>query len=92
MEVDVDRNQGNRHIPVLQKMVVSNNVDLGGHRWLPTCPPDSKHLFSSLAAFTVFQVLNFQGRFEALNDVFWKFRGQGLPWNSLASSKFVLLR
>jgi len=27
-------------------------------------------LFSSLAVFTVFRVLNFRGRFEALNDIF----------------------
>ena len=47
--------------------------DPGGNRWPPTCPLGSKQLFSSLVVFTVFWVLNFRGRFEALNDIFWQF-------------------
>jgi hypothetical protein len=46
-------------------------VDIGGH---PPFPAGSKQLssnFDNLLFLAVFRVLNFQSRFEALNDVFW---------------------
>jgi hypothetical protein len=45
-------------------------VDIGGH---PPFPAGSKQLFGNfgnLLFLAVFRVLNFQSRFEALNDVF----------------------
>jgi hypothetical protein len=47
------------------------HVDIGGH---PPFPAGSKQLssnFDNLLFLAVFRVLNFQSRFEALNDVFW---------------------
>jgi hypothetical protein len=46
-------------------------VDIGGH---PPFPAGSKKLsrnFDNLLFLAVFRVLNFQSRFEALNNVFW---------------------
>ena len=60
-------------------------VDIGGR---PLVHQAQNKLLSSLA---VFRVLNFRGRFEALNDLFWQFGGQGLPWHALAQSKVALL-
>jgi hypothetical protein len=45
-------------------------------RWISV----ETHLFHGLKKkfpiFAVFQVPNFQGHFEALNDVVWRFQGQ----------------
>jgi len=61
--------------PQTLHIFLCSNTDPSGHRWLPTYPPGSKQLFSSLVIFTVFRVLTFWGRFEALIDTFWKFEG-----------------
>jgi len=71
-------------------MLASCYLDPGGHRWPPTYPPDSKQFFSSLAVFTVFRVLNFWGRFEALNEVFWQFGGQRVAMIYLWPSQKLL--
>ena len=42
-------------------------IDPGGYQWLPTIPLAQNNYFR----LTAFQVPNFRGRFEALNDVFW---------------------
>ena len=49
--------------------------------------------FSTLAVFLpFFRVLNFRGRFEALNDVFWGFGAQEIvKSNDLGQSKIFLL-
>jgi hypothetical protein len=56
-------------------------VDIGGH---PPFPAGSKQLsgnFGNLLFLAVFRVLNFQSRFEALNDVFL---------GMLQSKKFIM--
>jgi hypothetical protein len=47
-------------------------VKIGGHPHFPLAQNNNFHLgrFS-----TVVRVLNFQGRFEALNNVFWAYHG-----------------
>ena len=57
-------------------------MEIGGHPPIPlaqnNCP-----LWQFPSYFsTVFQVPNFWGRFEAMNDVFWRFRGQIIAINS----------
>ena len=51
-------------------------VDIGGHPPIPLgAPPLSLSVFwfrHSLLFLAVYWVLNFQSRFEALNDVFWE--------------------
>ena len=51
-------------------------MDIGGHLPIPLgAPPLSISVFQfrhSLLFLAVFRVLNFQSRFEALNDVFWE--------------------
>ena len=51
-------------------------VDIGGHPPIPLgAPPLSLSVFQFqhyLLFLAVFRVLNFQSRFEALNDVFWE--------------------
>ena len=54
-------------------------MDIGGHPPIPltqnNCP-----LWQFPSYFsTVFRDLNFRGRFEALNDVFWRFGDKWLP-------------
>ena len=56
-------------------------MEIGGHPPIPlaqnNCP-----LWQFPSYFsTVFRVPNFQGRFEALNDVFWRFWGQMVAIN-----------
>ena len=36
---------------------------------------------------TIFHVLNLRGHFEALNDVFWRFRDKWLPLTSIWPTK-----
>jgi hypothetical protein len=51
--------------------LINFQVDISGH---PPFPAGSKQLssnFDNLLFLAVFRVLNFQSRFEALNDVFW---------------------
>jgi hypothetical protein len=50
-------------------------VDIGGHP--PFLAGSKQHFsnFDNLLFLAVFRVLNFQSRFEALNDVFW-----GMLW------------
>ena len=43
------------------------HVDIGSH---PPIPLDQKYYFNSAFFSMIFQVLNFRGHFEALNDVF----------------------
>ena len=57
--------------PLLPKEGGMIQVDIGGR---PLVHLAQNKLFSSLA---VFRVLTFRGRFEALNDIFWQFGGQG---------------
>jgi hypothetical protein len=63
-------------------------VDIGGH---PPIPLARKIVFHLGSFSTVFQVPNFWGRFEALNDVFWGFGAQENKGNSLGQVKIVLL-
>ena len=54
-------------------------MDIGGHPPIPlaqnNCP-----LWQFLSCFSVvFRVLNFRGRFDALNDRFWRFEAKWLP-------------
>ena len=49
-------------------------MDIGGH---PPIPLARKIVFHLGSFSTVFQVPNFWGRFEALNDVFWGFGAEG---------------
>jgi hypothetical protein len=49
-------------------------IDAGGYRWPPTFSNWVKIVswqFGNLLFLSVFRVLNFRSRFEALNDVFW---------------------
>jgi hypothetical protein len=46
-------------------------VDIGGHPPFPTGSKQFSGNFGNLLFLAVFRVLNFQSRFEALNDVFW---------------------
>jgi hypothetical protein len=46
-------------------------VDIGGHPPFPVSSKQLSHNFDNLLFLAVFQVLNFQSHFEALNDVFW---------------------
>ena len=67
-------------------------MDIGGHPPLPlaqnNCP-----LWQFPSYFsTVFQVLNFRGRFEALNDIFWRFATKWMPSATFGRPKFVNLR
>ena len=64
-------------------------VDIGGH---PPIPLAQKTVFHLRSFSTVFQVQNFRGRFEALNDIFWGFGAQGnINDTTLGHSKIVLL-
>ena len=47
-------------------------MDIGGHPPFPTGSKQFSGNFGNLLFFAVFQVPNFQGHFEALNDVFWE--------------------
>ena len=53
-------------------------MDIGGHPHIPLmAPPLSLLVFQfrhNLLILAVSRVLNFQSRFEALNDVFWASR------------------
>jgi hypothetical protein len=51
-------------------MLLLIHVDIGGH---PPIPNDSHAFFILEVIFLAFWVLNFQGRFEALNIIFWAF-------------------
>ena len=55
-------------------------MDIGGHPPIPLGPPPlSLSVFQfrhNLLVLAVFRVLNFQSRFEALNDVFWENKEQ----------------
>ena len=61
--------------PLLPKGGGMIQVDIGGHPPIPLGPPPlSLSVFQfrhNLLFLAVFRVLNFQIRFEALNDVFW---------------------
>jgi len=48
-------------------------VDIDGH---PPIPQARKTIFHLGSFSTVFQVPNFRGHFEALNNIFWGFRAQ----------------
>jgi hypothetical protein len=64
-------------------------VDIGGH---PPIPRAQKTVFHLGSFSIVFQVPNFEGRFEALNDVFWGFGAQVIAGGTdLGQSKIVLL-
>ena len=60
-------------IPLLPKEGGLIQVDIGGH---PPIPRARKIVFHLGSFSVVFQVSNFQSRFEALNDVFWGFGAQ----------------
>jgi hypothetical protein len=51
-------------------------VDIGGHPSFSTGSKQFSGNFGNLLFLAVFQVLNFQSHFEALNDVFWENREQ----------------
>jgi hypothetical protein len=55
-------------IPFLPKGGGMIQVDIGGH---PPIPLAQRPISILAVFFLVFQVLNFQGRFEALNNIFW---------------------
>ena len=64
-------------------------MDIGGH---PPIPLARKTVFHLGSFSTVFRVPNFQGCFEALNDVFWGFGAQVISrGTNLGQSKNVLL-
>ena len=60
--------------PLLSKGVGMIQVDIGGH---PPIPLAQNTVFYLGSFFILFQVPNFRGRFEALNDVFSMFGGLG---------------
>jgi hypothetical protein len=47
-------------------------VDISGQPPFPTGSKQFSGNFGNLLFLTVFQVLNFRSRFEALKDVFWE--------------------
>jgi hypothetical protein len=47
-------------------------VDIGGHPPFPTGLKQLSRNFGNLLFLAVFRVLNFQSRFETLNDIFWE--------------------
>jgi hypothetical protein len=58
--------------PLLRKEGGLIQVDIGGHPPFPTGSKQFSGNFGNLLFLAVFRVLNFQSRFEALNDVFWE--------------------
>ena len=62
-------------IPLLPKDGGLIQVDIGGNPPFPTGSKQFPGNFGNLLFLAVFRVLNFQSRFEALNDVFW-----GMLW------------
>jgi hypothetical protein len=46
-------------------------VDIGGYLPFPAGSKQLSSNFDNLLFLAVFRVLNFQSRFEAVNDVFW---------------------
>jgi hypothetical protein len=67
-------------------------VDIGGHPPFPTGSKQFSGNFGNLLFLTVFRVLNFQSRFEALNDVFWENGEQHGMKFDVAYTKVVVLR
>ena len=53
-------------MPILEAMTLIQ-VDIGGH---PPIPLAQKQYFQFGSFSMIFRVLNFQGHFEALNDIF----------------------
>jgi hypothetical protein len=62
-------------------------VDIGGHPPFPTSSKQFSGNFGNLLFLAVFRVLNFQSRFEALNDVFWENGEQHERTSMLLTSK-----
>jgi hypothetical protein len=61
-------------------------VDIGGH---PPIPLSRKIIFHLGSFSTVFQIPNFWGHFEALNNIFWGFGAQVIVKDThLGQSKF----
>ena len=58
-------------IPFLPKEGGLIQMDIGGHPPFPTGSKQFFGNFGNLLFLAVFWVLNFQSRFEALNDIFW---------------------
>ena len=76
-------------IPLLTKEEGLIHVDIGGHPPVPLARKTVFHISNFLA---IFQVPNFQGHFEALNDVFWGFEAQESAKSiDMGHSKIVLL-
>jgi hypothetical protein len=78
--------------PLLPKEGGLIQVDISGH---PPFPTGSKHFsgnFGNLLFLAVFRVLNFQSRFEALNDVFWENREQHGSSFDVSHTKVVFLK
>jgi hypothetical protein len=77
--------------PLLPKEGGLIQVDIGGHPPFPTGSKQFSGNFGNLLFLAVFRVLNFQSRFEALNDVFWENREQHEFPLMFLTSKFVFL-
>jgi hypothetical protein len=64
-------------------------VDIGGY---PPVPLARKRVFHLGSFLVVFRVPKFWGRFEALNDIFWRFGAQmSIAGTNLGHSKKILL-
>ena len=79
--------------------LLNQSIDPGGYRWPPTysiwtCNINSFSFSVSthLTIFSRFWVLNFQSRFEALNNDFWENGEQHGLWNDVVHSKVSVLR
>ena len=70
-------------------------LDIGGHPPIPFGPAPSVlsvfQFWHNLLFLAFFWVLNFQSRFEALNDIFWEKKHGSRPMTHVAHSKFVVL-
>jgi hypothetical protein len=58
-------------IPLISREGILIQVDIGGH---PAFPTGSKQFSGNFGNLLFLAVFNFQGHFEALNDVFGKMR------------------
>ena len=91
--MDID---GHPPIPLAQNSFSSLDFFLGqrttpyGYRWTPTYSTSSRQFFS-LVVFMNFCVQNFQGRFEALNDVFWRHHNLIIVECRKRQGKYLLL-